>query len=183
MTTYVAMDAPSFSMRVVVNDNNVRVQFENKELHLDDEKDAALISVLDELIEAKPNISIIIKKVDIAEALRVAEAHKAMQLNQRGTMTGSVSSSHADQIGKASLARQEDELRFQGVSEEDISKMRADMSKDHFEVTEAAGDQIAPDTRDGFKPDKKVEPELPPETGNAETDPKNVFSNLASRSK
>ncbi len=177
MTTYVAMEAPSFSMRVVVNEKNVQVRFENKELHLDDEKDAALISVLDELIATKPNISIIIKKVDMAEALRIAEAHKAMQLSQRGTTKGPVTSSDADQIGKASLARQEDELRFKGASEEDIAKMRADMSKDHFEITEAAEDQIAPDTRDGFNPDEKVEPA--PETGNAEIDPKAVFANLA----
>ena len=184
MTTYVSMDAPSFSMRVVVNDNNVQVRFENKELHLDDKKDAALISVLDELIETRANISLMIKKVDVAEALRVAEAHRVMQLTQRGTTKGPVTSSDADQIGKASLARQEDQLRFEGASEEDIAKMRADMSKDHFEITEASGDKIAPSSREGFNPDKTVEVELQvPKTENAETDPKNVFANLASGSK
>lgn len=177
--TYVAVTAPSFSMRVVVNEKDVRVQFENKELHLDEEKDAALITVLDELIETKPNISIIIKKVDIEEALRIAKAHKAMHASQRGTLTGSVTSSDADQIGKASLARQEDELRFKGASEEDIAKMRAEMSKDHFEVTEASGDKIAPDTRDGFKPDEPVKEVEPiPQTGNTEVDPKAVFAGL-----
>lgn len=180
--TYVAMDAPSFSMRVLVNEKNVRIQFENKELHLDDKKDADLITVLDELIETKPNISCIIKKVDMEEALRIAKAHQLARAAQRGTMTGPVTSSDADQIGKASLARQEDKLRFEGASDEDIAKMRAEMSKDHFEITEASGDKIASDTRDGFVPDddKKEIAEPVPETENSEVEPKNVFANLVS---
>lgn len=166
--TYVTADAPSFSMRVEVNEKDVRVKFENKELHLDEEKDGALIVVLDELIATKPNISCIIKKVNIKEALRIAEAHKTMLARQRGTLTGTVTSSDADQIGKASLARQEDKLRFEGASDADIEKMRAEMSKDHFEITEASGDQIAPSTREGFKLD----------TEKTKIDPNDVFKNL-----
>ena len=182
--TYVTMDAPSFSMRVEVNEKDVRIQFANKELHLDEEKDAALIVVLDELIATKPNISCLIKKVNIEEALRIAEIHKATRIRDRGTMKGPVTSSDADQIGRASLSRQEDRLRFEGASEEDIAKMRAEMSKDHFEITEASGDKIAPDTREGFNPDESVkETEPVSETEKTEVDPKNVFANLVHKAK
>ncbi len=180
-STYVAMDAPSFSMRVTVDEKDVRVKFENKELHLDNETDAALIMVLDELIKTKPNISCLIKKVDIEEALRIAQAHKALMLNQRGTSTGPVTSSQADQIGKASLARQEDKLRFEGASDADIAKMRAEMAKDNVEITEASGDKIAPSTREGFIADKVAEATSDtsePPAKSPEATPKDVFANL-----
>jgi len=183
--TYVTPDAPMFSMRVMVDGKDVRVQFTNKELHLDEEKNAALIAVLDELIKTKPNISILVKKVDIEEALRIAEAHKALMLSQRGTLTGSVSSSDADQIGKANLARQEQELRFKGASEAQIAAIRDEMKQDNVEFTEDAADKIEPSNREGFIAD---EIEDPPEgqdvaisKSEPEANPKAVFANLASK--
>lgn len=166
---YIAPNAPSFSMRVTVDEKDRRVKFVNKELRLDAEKDAALIAALDELIATRPNVSSIIHKVDVEAARMLALAHQAQLQRQRGTVTGPISAEDAKKSAQMAVQERDADLASQGATTEDLADMRSKMSKDNLEMTENAEGVVAPETREGFVADDK--PELP-------ADPKSIFANL-----
>lgn len=177
---YVSPDAPSFSMRVEVDGKDRRIKFANKELRLDAEKDAALIAVLDELIATRPNISSIIRKVDMKAAEALARAHMQQLQRHRGTVKGPVSADDAKRAASMAVEERDADLASQGATTADIASMRDAMSKDGLELTENAKGVIAPETRDGFTP--AVIPKSPvDDAAENVADPKSIFANLGTK--
>ncbi len=180
--TYICPSAHKFSMNLRVEGEVYKIQFENKELHLDAVEDKAVIAVFDKLIEAKPNISQIVQKVDPVVAEKLAMDHRNAMARMRGTQTGPITST--SQLARARLAERDTELALQGATPEALEKMHQEIDKDIM-LTKNSEGEIAPDTRDGFE--ETVKPPLPmPETTGpeeAESTPKNVFANLAKAAK
>ncbi len=180
---YVCPSAPSLSLRVTVDGKDQRIQFTNKELQLDAEKYSGLIAVLDELIETKPNITMLIHKVDIEAARQLALAHMDSLKRHRGTVTGPVSADDAKRSAEMAIQERDADLAAQGATVQDLENMHKEMDKDHhLQLTENAKGVVAPENREGFIADPSPEPEPVIEGAVQETalvpDPKAVFANL-----
>ena len=177
--TYICPSAHKLSVNLKVDGEAYKIQFANKELHLDSVKDEAVIVVFDKLIETKPSISQLVKKVDQVVAEKLAMDHKNAMARMRGTVTGAVTST--SQLARARLAERDTELAQQGATPEALAEMHQEIDKDIMLTKSSEGD-IAPDTRDGFE--ETIKPVLPmPETEAAESAPKNVFANLTKAAK
>lgn len=150
---YISPTAPTFSMRLVIDGKNHRVQFRNKELHLnpDNEIEVKVITELDFLIASKPNISQIIKKVDVEAAEAMARAHIKQLAAIRGTMTGPVSSTDAARAAQMAVQERDADLASLGASTEDLAKMREEMSEDNLVLTEDSKGVIS-ESAPGFIP-------------------------------
>ncbi len=180
---YVSPDAPSLALSVRVGDNKAktRVKFLNKQLRLDDEKDAALIEALDELLATRPSVATLMYKVDVAAAEQLAFKHKESLLRMRGTVSGPVSADDAKRAAAMAIQERDADLAAQGASISDLSDMRAEMSKDGLELTENSKGVVAPQTRDGFVETKGDAPLPLPTQEDATPEPKQVFANLGKK--
>ncbi len=177
---YVAPNAPSFSIRVVLGEENEqRIKFNNKEYRTSDE---LMIAALDKLIETKPNIASIIHKVDQAAAEAMAREHMEQMVLHRGTVKGPVSGADAKRSVNMAIEEREKYLAAQGASIEDLQKMQEEMSASNLELTENAEGVVAPETRDGFVADQVPEP-VPEQTSPeaAAATPGAVFANLVAK--
>ena len=166
--TYVSPTAPKLKINVSIDNKKQQIQFDNKELHLDVEKDKVLITALDDLIATRSSVSQLVQKVDPEVALQMALAHKAQMASQRGTMTGPVTS--ADQA-RARMVQRDEELARQGASPEELTKMQEEIDKDLELTTNSEGRVEAP-VREGFVPDHPEPVETEPE------ETKKAFENL-----
>ncbi len=178
---YVSPNAPMLSLSVQLGDNKqkTKVKFVNKQLKLDEEKDADLIAALDDLIATKPAIAAALYKVNMAAAETLARKHKESLLRMRGTVQGPVSADDAKRAAEMAIQERDADLAAQGASISDLSDMRAEMSKDGLELTEDSKGKIAPSTRDGF-----VESTVPlpvPTQENETPEAKQVFANLGKK--
>lgn len=180
MVCYVSSEAPKLFLRVEVDGKDYKLQFANKALHLDAETDAGVIAELDRLIETQSNISSLIHKVDMVAAEAMARAHRLQQMQMSGTMTGAVSADQAKRTGQMAIMEREKDLVLQGATEEDLNKMRDEMSKDGLEMTVNSDGVVAAPTRDGFTEDEKPAEEVAEETKPA-AEPKAVFANLGTK--
>ncbi len=178
---YVAPNAPllALSLRVGDKKQKTRIKFLNKQLCLSEEKDAALIAALDELIATRPSAATLMYKVDMKAAEELAYKHKESLLRMRGTVQGPVSADDAKRAAEMAIQERDADLASQGASISDLTDMRTEMSKDGLEMTENSKGKIAPSTRDGF-----VENPAPlpvPTQEDAIPEAKQVFANLGKK--
>ncbi len=174
---YVSPEAPSLSIGISVEGAKIkqRVKFINKQLRLDDEKDAKLIAALDELIATQSNVSTLMYKVDMAAAEKLALAHKESLLQMRGTVAGPVSADDAKRAVGMAISERDADLASQGADVKDLENMRNEMSKGGLELTEDSKGVVASPVKEGFVPDPTPEP-VPQEDPPAA---KAVFANLS----
>ncbi len=178
---YVSPNAPLLSLAIHVGDNKqkTKVKFANKQLKLDEEKDAELIAALDNLIATRPSAAAAMYKVDMVAAEELALKHKESLLRMRGTVQGPVSADDAKRAAEMAIQERDADLAAQGASIADLSDMRAEMSKDGLELTEDSKGKIAPSTRDGFIGDPAPLPV--PTQEDVIPEAKQVFANLGKK--
>ena len=178
---YISPTAPLLAVSISVEGKKqkTRVKFQNKQLCLDDEKDADLIAALDELIATRPSAATLMYKVDMAAAEELALKHKESLLRMRGTVQGPVSADDAKRAAEMAIQERDADLASQGASVSDLTDMRKEMSKDGLEMTENSKGKIAPSTRDGFV--ANPEPLPIPTQEDAIPEPKQVFANLGKK--
>lgn len=177
---YVSPEAPSFSLSIRLGDakNKTRVKFVNKQLRLDEERDADLIAALDALIAKSAPVRTQMYKVDVVAAEKLAREHQGQLLRMRGTVQGPVSADDAKRATEMAIAERDADLVSQGADISDVEKMRDEMSKSGLEMTENSKGVVAAPTTEGFVADPSPEP-VPKEDAIIEA--KNVFANLGEK--
>ncbi len=174
--TYVSPSAPSLVLSPTINEKKRKIQFANKELHLDSEEDIEVIKALDKLIKERPTVSQLIQKVNPEVAEKLAKEHMEQMRKLRGTVKGAISSADMAQQTRARMAERDFALSRDGADPADVKEMHEEIDKDtDFILTEGSEDKIAPSTREGFVEDKQPAPieavDTPPQ-------PKEIFANL-----
>ncbi len=172
--TYVSDTAPEFKTSLVFGKGDdrekVKVQFHDKQLRLDSEDDMRIIDELDRLIRTRPQISQVIRKLDVAAAEKLALAHKEAMLEQNAGHTGPATGEH--KLVRAANALQEKErMRSQGISDEDASQMVEQVMSEQTVAVEKIENPVIQDV-----------PKIKEEEGAtdiADAEAKSVFAKLA----
>lgn len=173
---YASKEAPSFKMRVETDKGDFTIQFVNKRLELDlnDPIEGQVVEILDKLIETRSDISSQIYKVDREAALALAKAHQAAQ--PKAAVSGTTSSMD-NPAQNVNLEKRGEELRRQGVDEDEIQKM-LDKMRTNLQIT-APSDEVVRE-KEGFIPNEPTEP-VKEVVEEAPASPTDVFKNLGKR--
>ncbi len=149
--TYVSDTAPHLELRIQ-DSPEIIAKFHDKLCHFDDETEEgqAAIKVFDNLINTRANISQLVKKIDMAAAVRVAEAHMREMAQIGGIVKGGVDSSA---IARAKFKQTEDHLRVtmqaEGATPEQIANAIKDLEAGSGFVLPVTGEAPASTPNDG----------------------------------
>ncbi len=153
---YVAENAPTFSIVLVIDKERKRIQFRNKVLKLHKKDDKAIITELDRMLNLKPALTQQVRKLDVDAAEQIAKAHQQEMFAMTGAAKGTMNTRQANLAAKAKLAQQAEDLRRQGATPEALEKMMQEIGEDNVTVTEEGTPPFA-GTREGFVPAAGVE--------------------------
>jgi len=119
LVVFVAPSISNLTITVPIGDIRKKLQFDHHRLEVDQET----AEVLRAAIKKTPALQSKIKEVNKSAAEALAKAH--MKSRQGGAISGGFNSGHVRQ-----LQSRDENLRHQGVSEADLSKLRTDLAKD-----------------------------------------------------
>ena len=160
--SYLSNEAPALQLRIQ-DDPEILVKFIDKMVTLDPERasDQEVIAILDNLIETRPNIAQLIRKIDPNKAEAVAKKFKKEMEEQNSSEKGAATTFSSLQ---KRFAAQAPDVKMamirEGVPEAAANAAIAEMAKDGLQIVQT-GEPPAPMNTEGFQVGAVVDPPGP----------------------